>query len=96
MPFRKEMQPYTRASLMAIRADQIGVYGIFKGNIAVYIGSGDIRERLLGHFNGDNACIADLRPDHWAAEVITASDLDARERAYIREYKPLCNRIVLK
>jgi hypothetical protein len=96
MPFRKEMQPYTRASIMATMPGQIGVYGIFKGSVAVYIGSGDIRERLLAHIGGDNPCINNLKPDHWVAEVITASDLVARELAYVREYKPLCNRIILK
>ncbi len=96
MPFRKEMQPYTRASIMAIRADQMGVYGVFKGNIAVYIGSGNIGERLLAHLNGDNPCINNLKPDHWVSEIITSSDPIARERAYIQEYKPLCNRIIFK
>ena len=96
MPFRKEMQPYTRASIMALTAGQTGVYGIFKGNIAVYIGSVDIRGRLLAHLTGDNACINDVKPDKWVAEVITATDLMGRELAYVREYKPLCNRIILK
>ena len=96
MPFTNDRQPYTRRSILAIRGDQIGVYGIFRGNMAVYIGSGDIRDRLLAHLDGDNPCITNWHPDLWAAKVITNSDLEARERAYIREYAPVCNKTIFR
>jgi len=94
MPFQNEFRPYTRSSVESLDLNQNGVYGIFRGNIAVYIGSGDIRTRLLAHLNGDNACIIRENPNQWTGEVYKSGDLTKREGELIREYDPICNQVI--
>ena len=52
MPFANEMRPYTRENILTLKPNQNGVYGIFRDTVAIYVGSGDLRERLLAHMNG--------------------------------------------
>jgi len=87
------MRPYTRRDIESLDPNQNGVYGIFRRTIAVYIGSGDIRERMLAHINGDNPCITRNTPNQWTAEVISG-DPTPREGALIREYNPICNKLI--
>jgi hypothetical protein len=89
------MRSYTRADIEGLNPNQNGVYGIFigKGKPAIYIGSGDIRERLLVHIGGDNPCITKRNPNLWTAEVIQGDPTD-RERVLITEYQPLCNIVI--
>lgn len=71
----------------------MGCYGLYGGSQGwVYVGKGDIRERLLRHVNGDNPCITRHQPTHWVDEV--TSDHDRRERELILELKPTCNQRV--
>ncbi len=93
MPLHHEMRPYTRESIVSLNANQNGVYGIFSGNVAVYIGSGDIRERLLAHLGGDNPCISRNNPNLWTGEVFSG-DPTKREGELIREYRPICNQVI--
>jgi hypothetical protein len=93
MPFKStNTGPFTRTAIEALRPDQMGVYGLFKSNLWVYIGSGDIRARLLDHLNGDNACITGQSPTHWIYEV-TANYIQ-REKDLIAEFNPVCNKRV--
>ena len=94
MPFvEQEARPYTRASVETLTPGQIGVYGLFKKGAWVYVGKGDIRQRLLDHLNGDNPCITRENPTGWVAEQ-TSGDPSARERELILELRPVCNRRV--
>ncbi len=93
MPFQYPMHPYTRAGVHRINPNQNGVYGIFRDSTAVYIGSGDLRERLLAHLNGDNPCIGREHPNQRTSEVLSG-DPTARESALIREYQPICNQVI--
>lgn len=93
MPFKYDMRPYTKLNIGGLKPKQNGVYGIFRDEIAIYIGSGDIRERLLAHINGDNTCIMENTPNQWTAEVLSG-DPTAREGELIREYDPICNKVV--
>ena len=93
MPFNHGMRPYTRADVISVDPGQIGVYGIFKGERAVFIGSGDIFERLINHITGDNTCITRHEPDRWTASITgPGSDPSEREAELIAEYRPACNR----
>jgi len=92
MPFKYPMRPYTRENIESVNKDLIGVYGIFKDDTAIYIGTGNIRGMLLSHLSGDNACIARSSPNQWTAEVFT--DPGPRETHLLREYKPVCNQIL--
>jgi len=69
-----------------------GVYGLFRYNFPVYIGTGNIRGRLIAHLNGDNPCITKHAPDLWTAEVFE-HDPEPREVELLREYNPVCNRL---
>lgn len=93
MPFTHAMRPYTRENIQTINPKQNGVYGIFRNTTAIYIGSGDIRERLLAHINGDNDCIIENAPNQWTG-VIVSGDPTTREGELIREYDPICNKVV--
>jgi len=93
VPFNNNtVRPFTRAGIEAINPNQIGVYGLFKPKVWVYIGRGDIRDRLLKHLNGDNPCITREAPTSWIAEV-TSNDVQ-RERELIAELNSVCNRRV--
>jgi hypothetical protein len=93
MPFAHKMRPYTEESILALDPNQNGVYGIFRDVTAVYIGSGDLRERLLAHINGDNPCITSNTPNLWTGEVFSG-DPTKREADLIREYRPVCNKVI--
>lgn len=93
MPFTTEMRPYTREDVLRLNPNQNGVYGIFRDSEAVYIGSGDIRERLLAHLDGDNPCITENNPNLWTA-VVFSGDPTKREGELILEYQPVCNKVI--
>ena len=94
MPFPTQTaRTFTRAAIEAITPGMMGCYGIFRHTQWIYIGKGDIRQRLLDHFNGDNPCITNAGPTHYVDEV--TADYDARERALIDELGPTtCNQRV--
>ncbi len=93
MPFPKQNpRAFTRSNVEAIKPNQMGCYGLFKEGVWVYVGKGDIRERLLAHFNGDNPRITREHPTHWV-DVVT-SDYDNEEKRLILELDPVANRKV--
>jgi len=94
MPFiNQNPRPYTRDNIEALAPNQNGVYGIFNDTHWIYVGKGDIRERMLAHFDGDNPCINNNFPTRWVAEKWT-SDPSEREKELILELRPSCNRRV--
>lgn len=91
MPFRNRIyRPFTREDIESLRKNQNGIYALFNGKTVIYIGSGDLRECLLGHLNGDNKCITQNDPDRWLGKVFT-EDPSARKQELIEEYSPVCN-----
>ncbi len=93
MPFPSQTpRPFTRASVEELYPNQTGCYGLFKQGKWVYVGKGDIRQRLLDHLNGDNSCIALNSPTHY----VTALALfpDSMEKTLITELRPSCNQRV--
>ena len=94
MPFpEQDPQEFTRQNIEKMKLNQSGVYGLYRTNYWIYIGKGDIRQRLLDHFNGDNPCISKEQPTHWVAAII-GGDPSAREKQLITEFQPLCNQRV--
>ena len=84
---------FTKASIESIKPGTIGVYGIFRNQGPwIYVGRGDIRERLLVHLDGDNSCITSQNPTHYMDEI-TSNDV-AREKQLIVELQPACNKKV--
>jgi hypothetical protein len=93
MPFPKQQpRAFTRANIEALAPGQMGCYGLCRGSLNIYVGKGDIRQRLLDHLNGDNSCITRNGPTHWV-DVVT-NDMDAEEKRLILEYQPVCNKRV--
>jgi hypothetical protein len=84
---------FTRAGIESLNPDQFGCYGIVNsaGHL-IYIGRGDIRARLLEHYNTDNTCIKRCLPTHYV--TVLSSDHDRLEKSLIVEYKPVCNQKV--
>ncbi len=80
---------FTRREIQALNIGLIGIYGLYRGDTWIYVGRGDIRERLLAHLNGDHACISRQVPTHWVATL--TMDHEAMEKKYIRLYDPICN-----
>jgi len=83
---------FTKRNIEAITPGQSGCYGLYRTERWIYIGKGDIRQRLLDHFNGDNECITSQQPTHWV-DVVTPN-MDSMEKLLIREYNPVCNKRV--
>ena len=93
MPFPDQTpRVYNRVNVEAVGPNQMGCYGLYRPNHWIYVGSGDIRQRLLDHLNGDNACITGQEPAHWVDTV--TSDYVAVEKRLILELNPACNKRV--
>jgi hypothetical protein len=92
MPFNGRVRPFTLLDLELLPVARMGVYGLFREGQWIYIGSGDIRSRLMAHFHGDNHAILAEKPTHYIAE--NAQDYEAREKQLLREIHPLCNELV--
>ncbi len=93
MPFpQQEARAFTRAGIEWLTPGQIGCYGLFKHGQWIYVGKGDIRARLLDHFNGNNPCINRNVPSHYVSVV--TDNYDAVEKALIVELNPTCNQKV--
>lgn len=93
MPFPNQTpNPFTRAGIEVLTPGQMGCYGLFNAGGWIYVGRGDIRQRLLAHLEGDNTLIILRQPTHWVAAV-TASHVEM-EKALIVECQPACNQKV--
>ena len=92
MPFPKQdPKPFIRERILSIAGNPDGCYGLYvSGREWVYVGSGDIKARLLAHLNGDNPCITNHQPTHWV-DVVTGSYIET-EKALILEFNPTCNK----
>lgn len=91
MPFIEQTsRAFSIEGIEWLTPNQSGVYGLFKKDAWIYVGKGDMRQRLLDHFNGDNPCITRESPTSWMAEKISG-DPSAREKELILELKPICN-----
>ena len=89
---------FTRYNVESINPYLRGVYGLLKtplweGDVWIYVGKGNIRQRLLDHLNGDNPFISREQPTYFEYEV-TLGDPSAREKQLILELAPVCNRRV--
>ncbi len=86
-------RPFTQAGIGELRIGQYGVYGISAGSTWIYVGKGNIRERLLAHLKGDNACIRAQRPTHYVCEVTSTANAESRQRELTVELSPICRSV---
>jgi hypothetical protein len=80
---------FSTVGLLAVPPGAIGVYGIFRTDGWVYIGQGQILERLLSHLRGDNPCIARSGATNFVFEL--SMNPVERERELLREISTSCN-----
>ena len=84
--------PWTRESIVSNAPSASGVYAIFNPQAWIYVGeSGDIRARLLQHFDGDNPCITRMHPGGFQFELCPAAQRVARQNQLILALTPACN-----
>ena len=88
----RKKRPYTKEDAEKLKKKQMGVYGIYKKGTWIYVGRGDIRDRMLAHIGGDNPCITRQKPTRWVGEL--SDDPVALEKKYIKELNPVCNKKV--
>lgn len=90
MPFEND-KPwlFNRQAIESFESSQTGVYAIYNAQKWIYIGRGDIRQRLLDHLGGDIPTINTNSPTHFRAEI--TGDSVNREKQLLREYAPACN-----
>jgi len=94
MPFTQQTpRQFNSNDVESLNINQYGVYGLLKEGTFIYVGKGDIRQRLLDHLNGDNPCISRLQPTHWVGEICR-DEVSAieREKNLIVELDPTCNK----
>lgn len=93
MPFpQQQPNQYTRAGIEQLNPNQQGCYGIFRQGLWIYVGRGDLRQRLLDHYNGDNWRITQEAPTHYV--TVLSGDPVTLEKALILELNPIANRKV--
>ncbi len=92
MPFpQQQSRPFTRAGIEALPVGQNGVYGIFNAQRWIYVGKGDIRDRMLKHLTGTEAADICIRNNGATAFYIEVTqNMDAREKALQIELRPVC------
>lgn len=83
-------RPYTEEMVRELEPDQVGIYGLLSDIKWVYVGQGDIRDRLLRHLSGDNPCISRWKPTHFIYEMV--DDPEAAEEQEIEALDPDCNK----
>lgn len=93
MPFRNRVyRPYTKQDVEKLKKSQKGIYALFRDDTVIYIGMGVLRDCLMGHLSGDNACIVKNKPNRWLGRVFT-EDPSGRLEELIKEYSPICNKL---
>ncbi len=104
MPLPEQaLNEFTRERVERLRPGQPGVYALLAAEqLCVYVGSGDIRARLLAHLDERDTCIASHRPTHWIewrllltykTAIALAPNLARRELELIDRLDPLCRDI---
>ena len=84
---------FTKKVVLEFKQVILGVYGLFREGKCVFVGKGNIRERLLGHLLNDNVCLNVAWPSHWVYEATEKAD--ARWKELLLDLEPDCNKDAL-
>ena len=91
MPFLEQpVRIFDTDEILNFPSGQIGVYGLFRQDECIYVGAGDIRDRILKNLDGDNTLINYYGPTQWMFETVVG-DTTELKRKLIEEYHPLAN-----
>ena len=88
--------PFMEGFIKANAPAESGVYILFSTPgftwEVIYVGEADnVRQSLLDHLNGDNACINERSPTSFICEKVAAEGRRMRRDELIGEYNPTCN-----
>lgn len=90
MPFREDVRKrFGWGEVQSLERGKKGVYGLYDSKRWIYVGRGDVADRLGKHLQGDNPCIVREKPTHFLVEYTRFTV--AREKEFIAELKPVCN-----
>jgi hypothetical protein len=98
---QQTLRSFTKQAISDIDDEQIGVYGILTYRLDqykqrqwhwLYIGKGDIKNRMARHLNGDIPDLLQYQPTHWVG--ICHRDHHNFEKEMILKYQPICNKKV--
>jgi hypothetical protein len=81
-------KPFDRTAVADIKAGIVGCYGLFCRDRWIYIGGGDIQQRLLAHLDGDRPWPSTEQPTHWVA--VEAADYAALTNDLVLACGPVC------
>jgi hypothetical protein len=93
MPFPDQpRRPFLREEIERVADGVRGVYGLFNEEGCVFVGKGNLRDRLLGHLKGgyteEARCIRDRAPTYWLCEE--TENFVVRHMGLVVEYRPRC------
>ncbi|MGH7305633.1 MAG: hypothetical protein ACRELZ_20305 [Candidatus Rokuibacteriota bacterium] len=84
--------PFSTSSILLNAPHESGVYALFNKTTWVYVGeSRNIRAQLMGHLNGDIACIAMFPSLTFSYELLLPLICPWRLSEVISELRPVCN-----
>ena len=93
MPFPEQPRhPFNEEEIRRLPEGKRGVYGLFNEEACVFVGKGNLRERLLGHlkpgYTEESRSIRKLAPTYFLVEE--TEDFVVRHMGLTVEYTPKC------
>jgi hypothetical protein len=83
---------FSRASVLLNAPERSGVYVLYSKTTWVYIGEGEnIREQLLQHLDGPNACVSVFPDLTFSYELIPSPRRAWRQDELVSGLRPICN-----
>ena len=83
---------FEEQSILTYAPHEMGVYLIYRTGKWIYVGHGDIQDRLIGHLRGVNPEILNEDPAWFMFEKCKSEEgAIAREKVLMFTYRPVCN-----
>lgn len=83
---------FEEQSVLTYAPHKMGVYLIYRTGKWIYVGHGDIQERLIAHVHGDKPDIQREDASWFMFETCKSEEAAiAREKVLIFNYRPACN-----
>jgi predicted GIY-YIG superfamily endonuclease len=83
---------FDEQSVLTYAPSEMGVYFIYRTGKWLYVGHGNVQERLLGHVRGDKPELQREDAMWFMFETCkTEEEAIAREKVLLFSYRPACN-----